>query len=267
MWLNLLPKSVVKTQKKDSKFSKLINVIPSPSPSPTPRPLTFSELNNLYGPCVNLPTLMYHHVQSKDLAVLKKQTGLTVYTDIFKSQMEYLKANNYQTLTMNDLINFFDNGIGVSKKSVLITFDDGYSDFYTDAYPILRDLGLTATVFIPTGLIQNPDYLTWDEISQMEGSILFANHTWSHKSVVTEEKVMRNEISTADTQLADRGLNIPKTFAYPYGPENLKAENYLNTLGYKLAFTTRQGSVMCKKQRLNLPRVRVGNFPLSNYKF
>ena len=41
---------------------------------------------------------------------------------------------------------------------------------------------------------------------------------------------MQKEILTADTQLAERGLNIPKTFAYPYGPDNFQAENYLNSL-------------------------------------
>jgi peptidoglycan/xylan/chitin deacetylase (PgdA/CDA1 family) len=105
----------------------------------------------------------------------------------------------------------------------------------------------------------NPDYLKWDEISQMSGSILFANHTWSHKSVLTQSSVMQKEISTADQQLLDRGLNSPKTFAYPYGPDNLAAENYLGSLGYKVAFTTKPGSILCKQKRFDLPRIRVGN--------
>lgn len=259
-----------------SKFADILNkkfatpvptLVPSPSPSPSPRPLTFSEMNNLYGPCVNLPTLMYHHVQSKDVAVAKKQTGLTVNTDVFRSQMEYLKIKNYQTISMNDLINFFDSGKKIPSKSILITFDDGYQDFYTDAFPILRDLGFTATVFVPTGLMENPDYLTWNEIGQMNGNILFANHTWSHKSVLTKKEIMQKEILTADIQLAERGLNIPKTFAYPYGPDNFQAENYLNSLGYKLAFTTKPGSILCKQKRFDLPRIRVGNLSLSSYGF
>lgn len=261
-----------------SKFAQIINkniptnspnpiIKPSPSPSPTPRPLTFDEMNKLYGPCVRLPTLMYHHVQSKEMAIAKKQTGLTVYTDVFKTQMEYLKNKGYNMATMSDLINFFDDGASIPTKSVLITFDDGYKDFFTDAYPILSDISFHSTIYIPTGLMQNPEYLTWDEIRSMNPWVVFGNHTWSHKSVVTQEKVMMNEISTADTQLSDHGLNNPKTFAYPYGPENINAENYLNSLGYKLAFTTRPGNILCKKQRLNLPRIRVGNNPLSNYGF
>jgi len=241
--------------------------IPTPSPTPTPKPLTFTEMNALYGPCVQLPTLMYHHVQTKETTVANKQTSLTVNTEIFKTQMQYLKDKNYNVLTMNDLINFFDSGASVPKHSVLLTFDDGYHDFYSDAFPILSSLGFHATVFTSTGLMNNPGYLNWDEISGMNGTILFANHTWSHKNVVTQTSIMQNEISLADTQLSDHGLNSPKVFAYPYGPDNTASENYLNSLAYKAAFTTKPGSVLCKKKRFDLPRLRIGNSSLSNYGF
>ena len=241
--------------------------IVSPTPTPTPKPLTFAERNALYGPCVQLPTLMYHHIQTKESATPKKQLGLTVFTDVFASQMQYLKSKGYNTLSMNDLINFFDAGIAPPKHSVLLTFDDGYEDFYTDAYPILSSLGFKATMFVPTGLVNNPDYMTWDQITSMNNSILFANHTWSHRNVVTQIPIMQKEISTADVQLADHNLNVPKVFAYPYGPDSISAENYLNTLRYKAAFTTTPGNILCKKQRFDLPRIRIGNSSLSSYGF
>lgn len=240
---------------------------PTPTPTPTPKPLTFAEMNALYGPCVSLPTLMYHHIQAKEAAIANKQTSLTVDTDFFKSQMQYLEDKNYNVLTMNDLINFFDQGIPVPKHSVLLTFDDGYEDFYTIAFPILRNLGFRAIMFIPTGLVQNLGYLTWDQVSQMNGEILFTNHTWSHKNVGVSASVMQYEISTADTQLSEHGLNSPKVFAYPYGFDSGQAEKYLNGLEYKLAFSTKPGSTLCRKLRLDLPRVRIGNVPLSSYGF
>ena len=259
------------------KFSKIIatptlvptpTAVPLPTPTPTPRPLTFAELNNLYGPCVHLPVLMYHHIQSEVAAKADRQTALTVYTSIFQTQMQYLKSKGYNTATMADLINFFDTGATIAPRSVLLTFDDGYQDFYTDAYPILSGLGMHATMFVPTGLMENPDYLTWGEISGMNGNILFGNHTWSHKNVsISNFSVVQKEISTADLQLADHGLDSPKVFAYPYGPATSAAESYLNSLGYKVAFTTTSGSILCKKMRFDLPRIRIGNAPLSNYGF
>lgn len=245
------------------KFSDISKPLPlpsptptlSPTPTPTPKPLTLAEMNSLYGPCVRLPVLMYHHIQSREAATANKQTNLTVYTDVFASQMQYLKSKGYNAVSMTDLINFFDSGTSFPAKSIMITFDDGYSDFYSDAYPILSGLGFHATVFVPTGLVQNPGYLSWGQISGMNSIVLFANHTWSHKNVVSKNTPMEKEIGTADTQLTEHGLNSPKVFAYPYGPASIPAENYLNSLGYKAAFTTQIGNILCKKQRLALPEL------------
>jgi len=261
-------KSRVDNQLKVSpnKFELIPVVSPTPTPTPTPKPLTFAEMNALYGPCVRLPTLMYHHVQTEEAARANKQTGLTVYTETFQKQMQYLKDKGYNTVGVSDLINFFDNGTPVPGKSILITFDDGYGDFNTDAFPILQSFGFKSTVFVSTGLVNNPGYLTWDQISSM-GSVLFANHTWSHKNVGVSESAMQYEILTADTQLTDHSLNSPKVFGYPYGLETAKSEKYLESLGYKAAFTTVPGSILCKKQRFSLPRIRIGNTSLSYYGF
>lgn len=247
-------------------FSSPVSSLP---PTPTPRPLTFAEMNALYGPCVYLPTLMYHHVQDMGQAKSKKQVSLTVSTIIFAKQMQSLKDKDYTTVSMQDLVNFFDQGTPIIKKSILLTFDDAYDDFATNAYPILSALNFKATVFVPTGLMNNYDYLYWDIIAQIasEGRVLFANHTWSHKNVKTKTDILEREISTADLQLGERGLNSPKVFSYPYGLESNQAVSYLNKLNYQLAFTTKPGSILCKKQRLDLPRVRIGDRDLSAYGF
>ena len=80
-----------------------------------------------------------------------------------------------------------------------------------------------------------------------------------------EVEEMQKEISLADSQLADHGVNNPKIFAYPYGIDTSSAEQYLQSLGYSLSFTTNYGSILCKGQRLSLPRIRIGNAPLSAY--
>lgn len=246
----------------------LVTPISTPTSSPTPRPLTFSEMNNLYGPCVSLPSLMYHHIQSEESAKANKQTGLSVYTNIFKEQMQYLKDRNYNVLGAQDLVNFMKSGVKTPSRSILLTFDDGYNDFYTDAYPILKSIGFKAIMFTPTGLINNPGYLNWDQISEMNANnIFFANHTWSHRNVAVAEDIMKKEISTADLQLTEHNLNNPKVFAYPYGIDNTNAESYLNTLGYNFAFTTKPGSILCQKQKFDLPRIRIGNRPLKSYGF
>ncbi len=247
---------------------EFVSPMPSPTPTPTPRPLTFAEMNVLYGPCTYLPTLMYHHIQDMEDAKTKNQQNLTVDTTIFREQMQYLKDKGYQTLSMADLVNFFDSGVPIPKKSVLITFDDAYDDFYLNVLPILREFGFGATVFTPSGLVNNPGYLSWDQISEAQGAnIFFANHTWSHKSMKSDGSIDEKEISTADIQLTERGLNNPKVFAYPYGLTSSVAEEILSKYGYKAAFTTKHGSALCLTQRFTLPRIRIGNGPLSSYGF
>ena len=240
---------------------------PIPSPTPTPRPLTFEEMQRLYGACVTAPTLIYHHVQDIKVAQKNGQTSLTVDPVNFRQQMQYLKEKGYTAITMQDLVRFFNDGAAIGGKPVLITFDDGYEDFYTNAYPVLKEFSFGATVFLPTGLAENPGYLTWRQIEEMSagGNIYFANHTWSHQGAATDKETIEEEISRADIQLAERGLNQVKVFAYPYGASGAVAENYLKSLNYNLAFTTRHGKILCQNQRFSLPRLHIGNVDLSWY--
>jgi peptidoglycan/xylan/chitin deacetylase (PgdA/CDA1 family) len=147
----------------------------------------------------------------------------------------------------------------------MITFDDGYVDIGDEAFPTMREMEIKATIYIPTGLMENFGYLTWAKIDEMRSSGLttFGNHTWSHKNVGASREAVKYEISTADGQLAEKGLGEPKTFVYPYGIDTTFAEKTLSESGYKLAFTTVRGRILCEKQRLSLPRIRIGSAPLS----
>lgn len=240
--------------------------IPSPSPSATPKPLTFTEMNQLYGPCVSLPVLMYHHIQSEEQAKTRGQIGLTVYTPLFKEQLQYLKDKGYTAILPTDLIEFFRSGLTLPQKSILITIDDGYDDNYTDAFPSLKEIGFRATIFMITGLADNPGYLTWSQIAEMnQYGIYFGNHTWSHQNMkATTEKIVK-EVGTAETQLSDHKLNSAKIFAYPYGLMSPTSIDYLKSNDYGLAFDTLPGRIQCAKKKFELTRIRVGNTKLSSY--
>lgn len=251
----------------DMDESNQISVSPSPiEPSPTPRPLTFAEMNDLYGPCTKTPVFMYHHVQGRMIAAERNQVSLTTYTETFEEQLKYLQSKGYQTIGMDSLISFFQGSSTVQGKSVILTFDDGYTDFYEIAYPLLQKYNFKAVVFLPTGLVNNYGYLTWPEIEELKGSnVYFGNHTWSHYAVVKDEEKIRSEIETADTQLTERSLNASKVFAYPYGSGSKFTQNLLRSSGYNLAFTTNYGTVLCAKNNLTLPRLRAGNLMPSYY--
>lgn len=254
-------------QAKKQEFVPVVTPTASPSATPTPKPLTFTEMNQLYGPCVSMPILMYHHVEDLALAKEEGHASLTVSIEYFKKHLEYLSSKGYTTVSPADLINFFDNGVKLPAKSVMLTFDDAYSDNGTEMYQAMLSAKAKGTIFTPTGLVNNPGYLNWEKIREMSGSglITFGNHTWSHRNVGGVASVTEYEITTADTQLSEKGLNSPKIFAYPYGLESNNALKDLKSLGYKLAFTTVNGKIQCAKKRFDLTRIRMGNTSLLSY--
>ena len=237
------------------------------SSSAAPKQLSLGDANKQYGPCAVVPTLMYHHVEDYGQATTEHHQQLTVDPKFFHAQLQYLHDHHYTVITMQQLVDFFDRGISLPSKPVLLTFDDGYVDFATTAVPILNQFQDPGTLFTPTGLIENPDYLTWAQIKDIAGSgrVLFANHTWSHHSMGAANAIIEREITLADTQLRQRGYDAPKIFAYPYGNSSPYAEKFLNAQGYLAAFTTRPGTIQCKGQRFELPRTRIGNASLSLY--
>lgn len=248
-------------------ISPAITPVASPSASPTPKPMNFSEMNQLYGPCVSLPVLMFHHVEDLTAAKTEGHLSLTVGIEYFKKDLDYLATKGYNTISPEQLVNFFDNGGSLPTKPVLLTFDDGYADNGTDMYQAILAAKVKGVIFTPTGLLNNPGYLDWEKIREMAGSglISFGNHTWSHKNVGGSAATTLYEITTADTQLSEQGLNNPKIFAYPYGLVSTQAVKDLTNLGYKLAFTEVNGKILCEKKKFELPRIRVGNAPLSSY--
>ncbi len=267
---SLLQQPIAKKETEEPQLIKKTEVA-NPSPkkedSPQPKPLTFAEMNQIYGPCAYVPVLFYHHVQTPEAAVAENSLSLTVDVAVFQEQMNYLQSQGYHPITMQQLIDFFDLGASLPSKPVILTIDDAYDDVFTDVFPILNTLGFPGTVFVPTGLINTPGYLTWSQAEEMRNyrSILLANHTVNHRAMTGSSTNDFPEIANADTQLAEHNLNHPKVFAYPYGPSTTNAINHLKELGYLLAFTTNPGQTMCKGQRLALPRTRVGAGSLSIY--
>lgn len=260
----------VREQKGDVERSTLVvtqAVTPTPSVSPTPTPIPTPD-PAVYGPCKNVPVVLYHHVQPNEEATSKNQTKISVNDTIFAEQMAYLKNRGYNTITPDQLLSGLTSGLPA--KPILLTFDDGYADFYKYAYPELVKNNLRATVFLATGLMGGADYLTWEQIAEMRSSglITFANHTWSHKNLgAAGADKIEYEIKTAQQQLLDNGLGPVTSFAYPYGLPSSYAESILKDLGIKTAFTTIPGNTQCAKLPYAMRRSRIGSVPLSFYGF
>lgn len=219
---------------------------------------------NKFEPCVEVNVLTYHHIQSDKEAKKKRQTGLSVSPENFKQHLQYLKDKNYTIIGLEDLISFFNETKRLSGKLAMITLDDAYKDNYLNAYPILKEFGFKATIFVPTDLVGKKNYLTWEQIDQMKDIIYFGNHTWSHHDSEGTKEELEKEIGLADKQIHQHWQNLLNVFAYPYGKSSDLAKKILTEKKYKIAFTTEKGNILCRDKNLELPRIGAKNEPLEN---
>ena len=191
-----------------------------------------------------LPILMYHQIVD-DLDAQPDPYNLNVSVAQFESQMEYLNNKKYQSVHLDDVAWASQKGDSPWIKPVVITFDDGYMDTYTKAFPILQKYGLTATVLLVSGQIGGTN--VWDhgevpytslmgttEIREMaEHGIGFGSHTVTHRPM-TELSYQEAQTELVDSKrsLEDLMGHEMKTFAFPYGKSNPVLMEMTQEAGY-----------------------------------
>lgn len=234
---------------------------PSPTSTPTPTPIPM-------GYCLHIPVIYYHHVEPMAQAQAEGHASLTVDSGIFTQQMAYLSSHGYTFYSAEQLVDALRGHTTLSGKPVVVTIDDGYIDTYQNAYPIAKQYGVKFSLMVPTGLLENPGYMTWNNLKEMvdSGTVFAYDHTWSHFSLPsgTYDKE-ESEIMTAKKQLEDH-LGAPNLiFAYPYGSSNAMSISILEKNGFKGAFTTIPSFLQCDGFIYSLHRNRIGNASLSAY--
>lgn len=196
----------------------------------------------------NLVILAYHKVEPVC------STKISVTLRNFETQMEYLLSNRWQCLTLNELHNrYLRNGLVPEQRSFILTFDDGYEDNYTFAFPVLRSLGLRATVFLISQYVgqvvedgsisesSHPDrFLHWEQIQEMqEYGIEFGSHTLTHP-LLTEVplETAYQEMIESKSYLQSKLGRPVISFCYPKGAVNEALTRCVRQAGYKLAVVT-----------------------------
>ena len=158
----------------------------------------------------------------------------------FEQQIAAFKKH-FHILTYSDFIN---GNYSKSKTNVLLTFDDGYEDFYTNAYPIFKKYGWTATVYIITGKIGG-DYMTWDQIRELSAAgFEVGAHTINHPDLSTLSEAKQHTEIFGSKQTLETELGKPvTTFAYPSGKHNDTTVSLVKAAGFTTAVTTAFGPV------------------------
>lgn len=240
--------------------------VTTPTPTDTEKVLTAKSAEAGY--CLTVPILFYHHIEPLQEADKQGHAQLTVDSAFFDSQMAYLVQSGYTSLSAEELVSALKSHTSLPQKSVVITFDDGYDDAYNYAFPILKNHHLKGNFMIPTGLVGGSDYMTWDQLKEInnDSNMRIYNHSVSHASLGSEgrDRVVY-EIAYANQQLSDHLGIKPNIFTYPYGSFSDVVMQVLSDTGFAGAFTTLPGEVQCDTMLTQLHRTRIGNSPLSFY--
>lgn len=249
--------------------------LPLPTPTLTPEQIAeirrkkFEEFNSKYGPCKYVPILMYHHVMDSAAAKEILATNLNVPVSVFREQMDYLIGKGYHVVSLDELLAGIRSN-SLPSKPVVLTFDDGYRDFYEVVFPILKEKNLKATVFVISQFIGGSRYVEWWQLKEMVGStlVLVGDHTLNHPSVpklsVDEG---RNQIVSARKIIEENIGKKVDFFAYPYGSYNSAAEQILKENNFTGAVVTTNTNPQCSGLPYELSRIRIGAGSLSRYGF
>ncbi|ERI94791.1 polysaccharide deacetylase [Clostridiales bacterium oral taxon 876 str. F0540] len=211
-----------------------------------------------------IPVLMYHSID------FQPKNDLKVPKDKFEEQMKYLKENGYTTLTMEELYKALNNMDEIPEKPVVLSFDDGYRDNYTEAYPILKKYNLKGTVFIISDLVdKSTAYLSSSQIKEMSNyGINIESHTVYHEelNLLSYDRQFKTLARSKKDLEGITGKQIT-ALAYPVGKYNDNAVKATSEAGYKMAFTTRYGFAKKDSGMYTLSRIRInGSDSIATFK-
>lgn len=226
-----------------------------------------SRVSRRFSRC-RIPVLMYHGI-SNDIGMSHPYFETNTSTVVFKHQMQHLHDHGYKPINLDVAVRMIGSGT-CQQGAVVITFDDGLRNFYTQAMPILQAYQFPATMFVVSSFPGNSiivpsdrKFMSWSEIREVESSgIMIGSHTVSHPKLRNlkprdVERELKDSKQAIENQLG-RTINA---FSYPYAfPEQDvvfqgRLREYVIAAGYGHGVTTVLGSVHETSDRYFLPRI------------
>lgn len=229
--------------------------------------LVFFSLPGYVSASQSVPILMYHYVAENPNPSDTARNYLSVSPSKFEEQLAYLKNNGYTTISLDELYGIYNLQIPSPAKPVVLTFDDGYIDFYTTAYPIHAKYNLKAVSFIPTGLIGTGYYMNWDQIREIQksGLVTFEGHSITHPNLtaIGPAEALRELKEGRETLQSQTGYPV-NFIAYPFGATNYQVQDLALQAGFVGGVGTWPGRA--NNPSINMPRIRInGQITLENF--
>jgi peptidoglycan/xylan/chitin deacetylase (PgdA/CDA1 family) len=209
---------------------------------------------------LRVPVLMYHEIADATAT----SSGLAVSPEVFADQLAHLSDAGFHTITAGELSAILADGVGkLPERPVVLTFDDGYGDFYSQALPLLTRHGFTATLFQTTGWVGKEDVakrmLNWRELAELEqAGIEIGAHTCTHPQLdQLPEKELHEELYVSKSLLEDNlGLKVPG-LAYPYGYSSAKVRRVAREIGYEYGYSVGNAITTNAAGKFTFPRLTV----------
>jgi len=204
-----------------------------------------------------VPIITYHHVGIPS----GKWRLNTVSEKSFEYQMSFIKRHGFEVISFDDLVEGIKKGHQFARNTVVLQFDDGYEDNYKYALPVLKKYEFPAMVFLVSDKIGSPNFLTWDEVKEMEKyDFLAGAHTRHHVYLPRADMPeAQDEIAGSKKVIESHlGHNIDY-FCYPSGGFTEDIKRLVKEAGYKAAVTTNRGKDRFNVDLYELKRIHMSN--------
>jgi peptidoglycan/xylan/chitin deacetylase (PgdA/CDA1 family) len=210
-------------------------------------------------PQVTIPILEYHYIRVNPNPSDRLGFNLSVTPSDFSAQLDWLVAHGYHAVTAADVAGYFRAGQTLPAKSVVLTFDDGYEDFYTAAWPALEAHSFTAVAYIVPGFLQAGGYLTNDQVLALDrAGVEIGSHTLHHVDLTKQPPPVLQAELRGSRDYLEKLLGHPVLdFCYPSGRFSPDVVAAVSEAGYQTAVTEMPGAAHGWDDRLTWTRVRV----------
>ncbi len=218
--------------------------------------------------------LLYHRFGES------KYPTTNISVEMFRQQLQYLRDNDYQVLSMEAFRALVEGRKPFPHKAVLITIDDAYRSIYERAFPLLKEFNYPFTLFANASPLysKSPNFMTWDMLREMrDWGATIANHSYYHPHIGRPQEGqtraeyaewVRRDLQKAQRAMADNDLDSD-LFAYPYGEYNAVVEQVASELGFVLLFAQDEGAVDALSNPQRIPRVAIvgANMDMERFAF
>lgn len=216
---------------------------------------------------IGVPILYYHSVLPD--AEVATPNEVTISPEKLREELMLVKELGYTTLTMSEFTAYINDNKPIPEKSILITFDDGYTDNYAHAFPILKELNMKATIFMIASQVDSGYYMSAAQLREMSDyGIDIESHTDNHVYLDTlsydqQLKELKDSKEKLEKILGKEVTSI----AYPYGNYNEDTKKAAIAAGYTFGFTTNKGLAKRINNKVELNRIYVSsNYSLELFK-